>query len=256
MIKITIITVCLNSANTIISTLESISCQSYSNIEHIIIDGGSTDGTIQLIRSWSSHKIKLFINNNLGIYESMNLGIRLASGDVIGMLNSDDLLIDKNVLSDIASIFYFNNPDSVIGDIVYVDSVDLNLIVRDWVSGPYHNAAFKKGWQPAHPTFYLRRDLYNKYGGYDPKFKSAADFELMLRFYEKHNISSEYLPRVLVKMRVGGVSNKSYINIFIANFYNLLAFHKNNISVNYILYPFYRLAPKFFNLIYNKIRNR
>jgi glycosyltransferase involved in cell wall biosynthesis len=255
-LKVSIITVCLNSSKTIISTLQSISDQAYSNIEHIIVDGGSTDGTLDLVKTWRSHEIKLINRPNLGIYQSMNTGINLSTGDIVGILNADDFFSDNTVITDITNIFQNKNPDAIFGDIVYVHQSNLNLIIRNWSSGPYRKDAFKMGWQPPHPTFYLRRDLYMKYGLYDAAFKTAADFELMLRFFEIHEISSEYLPRVLVKMRIGGVSNKSYRNILIANYANLLAFNKNNLKVNYFLYPLFRLLPKFINLIYNKILNK
>lgn len=251
-IKVSIITVCLNSSDTILSTLQSISEQTYTNIEHIVVDGGSSDLTLNIVSEWSSHKIKLVSRPNLGIYQSMNVGLAISTGDIVGFLNSDDFFIDKSVILDVVKIFREKQPDAVFGDIVYVDSKNFEFIIRNWSSGPYYFEAFKKGWQPPHPAFYVRRDIYIKYGGYDHSFGSAADFELMLRLFEKHNISSVYLSKVLVKMRLGGVSNKSYKNILVANIHNLNAFKKNKISVNYILYPFYRLLPKLLNYIYNK----
>jgi glycosyltransferase involved in cell wall biosynthesis len=254
-LKITIITVCLNSRSTIESTFNSILFQKYKNIEHIVIDGGSKDGTIEFVQNWSHHRVYLIIKEKLGIYESMNLGINMSTGDIVGFLNSDDYFSDFNVVADIASVFNNKNIDSVFGDVVFVDPANLNKIVRTWNSGPYNIFSFKKGWQPAHPTFYLRKTLYLKYGFYDKNFKTAADFELLLRYFERYKITSKYIPRVLIIMRNGGISNKFSLNLLSSNFQNINAFSKNNIHINPYLYLLYRLLPKILNIIFFKFNS-
>jgi glycosyltransferase involved in cell wall biosynthesis len=215
--KFSIITVSFNSLNTIADTVHSISTQSYSDIEYLVIDGASADGTLKLLNSLND-KIDILISEaDDGIYDAMNKGIGMASGDVIGILNSDDIYADELVLSDVAKLFENLEIDAVYADLVYVEKNDTNKVKRKWISGKYTQGDFRKGWMPPHPTFFVRKSVYEKYGKFNLDFISAADYELMLRFIHKHEIKIAYLPRVIIKMRMGGQSNVTIKNRLKAN---------------------------------------
>ena len=243
--KISIITVCYNSAKTIETTFKSVLQQTYSNIEYIVVDGGSTDNTLKIAEKYSEIITVLVSEQDNGLYDAMNKGINLATGDIIGLINSDDLFSDQEALSKVAEVFETNGSlDSVYADLFYVSKHDINKITRRWVSGIKRE--FRYGWHPAHPTFYIKKTVYDRFGLFDLSFKLAADFEIMLRFLEKHNISTTYLKIPLVKMRLGGETNKSWKNIYQQNIECLRAFDKNNLSVSKWLYPLFRIIPKFF----------
>jgi glycosyltransferase involved in cell wall biosynthesis len=228
--KISIITVSYNSAATIQDTINSIANQTYSDIEHIIVDGNSTDGTVRLVQSACS--VTKFISEpDNGIYDAMNKGIALATGDVIGTLNADDFYIDDDVLNKIAAVFADPSIDACYADLIYVEAEDTNQIVRYWQSRPYVPGLFKRGWMPAHPTFFVRRHLYEELGNFDLAFKIQSDFELTMRFLEIYRIKSAYLPKILVKMRIGGVSNNSLKTILKGNIEAYRACKKNNLSI-------------------------
>lgn len=214
--KISIITVCYNSAATIDSTLGSVASQDYPDIEYIIVDGGSTDDTLDIIKRYQNVSI-LVSEPDKGIYDAMNKGIALASGEVIGTLNADDFYIDNTVLSDVAKTFENNTLDACFADLVYVDQNNTDKIARYWKSQQYQSGLFKKGWMPAHPTFLVRKRVYEKFGVFDLNFRIAADFELLFRLIEKNKIRTVYLPRVIIKMRLGGATNKNLKNIRIQN---------------------------------------
>lgn len=214
--KISIITVCYNSATTIDSTLRSVTSQDYPDIEYIIVDGGSTDGTLDIIKRYQNVSI-LVSEPDKGIYDAMNKGIRLATGDVIGTLNADDFYTDNTAVSDVAKTFEDNAVDACFADLVYVDQNNTDKIVRYWKSQQYQPGLFKKGWMPAHPTFFVRKAIYEKFGAFDLNFRIAADFELLFRLIEKNKIRTVYLPRVIIKMRLGGTTNKNLKNIRIQN---------------------------------------
>ena len=233
--KISIITVCFNSANTITETLASIASQDYPEIEHIVIDGGSTDDTLTIIAQYPS--VSLLISEpDAGIYDAMNKGISLASGDIIGILNSDDIYASSQVISEVATVFSDTTIDACYADLVYVDYHDTNKIIRYWQSRPFQAGLFKKGWMPAHPTFFVRNIIYQQYGGFDLKFPRQADFELTMRFLELKKIKSRYIANIWVKMRIGGVSNNSIIGIIKGNIEAYHACKKNQLSV--VMWPF------------------
>ena len=244
---VSIITVCLNARNTISHAIESVAHQSYPHVEHIVVDGGSTDGTVELVREVEGKVVKLISEPDEGIYDAMNKGLALAEGDVVGFLNADDVYFDEKVVETVVAEMEKRNVDSCYGDLVYVNS-DLSKVVRYWRSSPYRPGSFKKGWHPPHPTFFVKRWVYERYGGFDTRFEISADFELMLRFLEKFKISSVYLPKPLVKMRVGGTSNRSVSNIIKGNINCYKAFKKNGLDVS-VLYPFYRLLPKIWQFL-------
>lgn len=205
--KISVITASWNSAATIEDTLRSVTSQDHPDIEYIIIDGGSTDGTLDIVERYRSRISQVVSGKDGGIYFALNKGISLATGEVIALLHSDDFYADNQVLSRVAACFEKNTCDSVYGDLQYVDQEDTSKVTRTWISGEYVHGRFLKGWMPPHPAFFLRRSCYEKYGSFNTSFRTAADYELMLRMLHKHRVSTAYLPGVLVKMRTGGASN-------------------------------------------------
>jgi glycosyltransferase len=215
--KVTIITVCYNSEKTIEDTIQSVINQDYPNIEHIIIDGLSTDNTLEIVNKYKDKITKVVSEKDKGLYEAINKGINLATGDIIANLNSDDFYIDTNVIEEVVAKMEFDKTDTLYADLYYVDATDTNKITRHWKSGDYKVGLFFKGWMPPHPTFFVKKEVYANYGKFNLAFKSAADYELMLRFIHKHQCSISYLPRVVVKMRIGGVSNSSLLNRIKAN---------------------------------------
>ena len=228
--KISIITVAFNSAKTIKGTIESIISQDYNNIEYLIIDGGSTDGTLDIVKSYAEH-VKYYVSEpDNGIYDAMNKGIKAATGDVIGILNSDDFYPNSFVLSNVAKLFQKYSCDAVYGDLVYVKANDINKIKRYWQAGEYSTSKIKNGWMLPHPTFFVKKKIYTRYGLYDTDLKSAADYEMILKLLYKHNISVHYLPMILVNMRMGGESNKSFWNRIKANKEDSLAWTKNQLN--------------------------
>ena len=228
--KISVITAVFNGSKTIVPCIESVRKQTYKEIEHIIIDGGSTDGTLDIIEKYSSKVAKVISEPDKGIYDAMNKGISLASGDIIGILNSDDLYADIDVLSSVARVSSNPAVDSCYGDLVYVDPLDTDRIIRYWKSTPYNDRLFYKGWMPPHPTFFVKRAIYKKMGLYRLDLGSAADYELMLRLLLKTGITTRYIPSVLVKMRCGGKSNASLLNRMIANRYDRKAWKINGLK--------------------------
>lgn len=213
--KVSIITACFNSAATIRDTIESVLSQGHDDIEYIIIDGASTDNTLEIVKEYSSRIAKIVSEKDQGIYFALNKGIQLATGEVIGILHADDMYNSNFVVASVAE--QMKLVDAVYGDLQYVDRTNANKVIRNWKSGQYHAGMFRKGWMPPHPTFFLKKRCYDQFGLYDTSFKTAADYELMLRMIHKLGVSVAYIPEVLVKMRVGGVSNKSLKNRIKAN---------------------------------------
>jgi len=233
---ISLITATFNSEKVLSYNLKSVKKQSFKNFEHLVIDGKSTDKTISLAKSFD-HVSKIISEPDKGIYDAINKGIKNSTGEIIGFLNSDDTFYDENSLQYIYSAFD-DNIDCVFGDLIYTD-INEN-IKRVWKGSVFKKGAFKKGWMPAHPTFYCKRSVYEKLGLYDDSFKIAGDFELMLRFLEKHNIRSKYIPKTLVNMKVGGASNnglKSKLDIVKEEF---RAFNQNEIDLNKLSYIFHK----------------
>jgi glycosyltransferase involved in cell wall biosynthesis len=243
--KVSIITVSYNSAKTIGDTISSVRKQSYNNIEYIVVDGNSTDGTIEIVRQFvdamqdASQGVvtKFLCERDKGIYDAMNKGLALATGDIIGVLNSDDFYCSNDVLENVVRAFEEKETDCLYGDLNYVDPVDTSKIVRKWRSGAYFRKNFLKGWMPPHPTFFVKKSCYARLGTFDTQFKSAADYELMLRFLFKESCSAQHLPKVMIHMRAGGVSNVSLKNRIRANREDRLAWKING------------LKPKWFTLL-------
>ncbi|MEP6796450.1 MAG: glycosyltransferase family 2 protein [Saprospiraceae bacterium] len=213
---VSIITVTYNSSITIRDTLRSLAIQDYPNIEHIIVDGSSTDNTLDIIRSFP-HVKQVYSEKDNGIFDAMNKGLRYANGKIIGILNSDDFYISETVISKIVNQLKANKADAVYADLIYVHPIHVDRILRTWIAGPYDVNRFLNGWMPPHPTFFARKEVYDKYGGFHSHLRFAADYELMLRFLYKYKIKATYLPQCIVKMRSGGHSNSSYKNRLKAN---------------------------------------
>ena len=232
-----------NNAKTIKDAINSVLNQSYKDIEYIVIDGSSTDGTIDIVQSYGD-KIKFISEKDNGLYDAMNKGIRMATGDVVGILNSDDFYASDKILQIVADEFLKGNIDSVYANLEYIDANDPKRVIRYWRSKKYQEGLFRSGWHPAHPTFFVKKEIYEKYGVFDLSFKIAADYELMLRFFEKCKITSSYVDEVFVKMRMGGESNKSIKNIIKANMESYRAWKVNGLYINplrFLLKPFSKI---------------
>jgi len=242
-LKISIITVSFNSASTILETINSVNDQSYKNIEHVFIDGLSTDNTLDIIKKKSSRNPLIISEKDNGLYDAMNKGIKLATGNVIGILNSDDFFKNKLVIDKIVKEFKFSGSDIVYGNIDYVNKD--GDIVRFWKSNKFKS--FKKGWHPPHPSLFVKKTIYEKYGVFNTDFKIAADFELMLRFFERHSVQSSYLNDTIVTMLVGGVSN-TFTGILKGRSEIKKAFKKNKISPSFF-YIIQRYLPKLIKIL-------
>lgn len=211
--KISVITAVFNCRETIDAMLDSVSRQDYGHIEHIVVDGASTDGTIEVLNARNNEIDVLVSERDQGIYYALNKGVRLATGDVIGFLHADDVFADNHVVSRIAAALVNPDVDAVYGDLEYVSSARHGRVVRRWHAGDFSRGQLKWGWMPPHPTFYVRRAVYERFGLFDTKYRIAADYDLMLRFLGSGSVNPVYLSDVLVKMRLGGVSNRSIGNI-------------------------------------------
>jgi glycosyltransferase involved in cell wall biosynthesis len=239
--KISVITATYNSAATVRDTLTSIRLQDYPDIEHIIVDGRSSDGTLEIVANFP-HIARIVSEKDKGIYDAMNKGIRLATGEVIGILNSDDIYIDRAVLSAVAQAFGDPAVMTVYADLQYVHPENLDKVKRTWITGPFRKNSFYYGWMPPHPTFFVRKEVYERIGLFNTDLRSAADYELMLRILLRYGVSTYYIPRVIVKMRAGGMSNASLRNRLLANREDRLAWKLNG------------LKPYFFTLYLKPLR--
>lgn len=252
--KVSVITATYNSEDYVQENIDSVFSQTYNNVEHIVVDGKSTDKTLNILKE-NEHKIAKWTSEpDNGIYDAMNKGINFATGEVIAFLNSDDFYADGKVIEKVVNVFKNNNVDSVYGDLVYV-SKKSERRVRSWNSGEYSNGIMEKGWMPPHPTFFVKKEIFDKFGFFYTNFKISADYELMLRFLHKHRISTYYIPEVLVKMRTGGESNR------VRNYISKYKEDYEAMKINNIKLPFYCLLnkslskiPQFFLHLFQKSR--
>ncbi len=226
--KVSIITATYNSESTIIDTIKSLESQTYINIEYIIVDGLSTDSTIELIKKHSSRVSTFIIEKDKGIYDALNKGLAVATGDIVGFLHSDDLFATDFSVSNLVAAFQ-NQSDAVYADLEYVAKSDLNKVIRLWRSGTFNLAKIRSGWMPPHPTFYMKTSLYKKFGGFNLNYKIAADYDSLLRYLWVNKIKVSYLPEVLIKMRVGGASNRSLKNIYNKSLEDISALKLNGV---------------------------
>ncbi len=240
--KISIITTTYNSATTIEQTIQSVLNQSYTNIEYIIIDGGSSDGTLDILNRYKAQLYKIVSERDNGIYDALNKGIDLATGDIIGILHSDDFYMNSNVIENVANTFNQNQCEALYANLYYVDKDDTTKIKRKWHSGKYSEGAFLNGWMPPHPTFFVKKEIYNRLGKFNLQFATAADYELMLRFIHKNKIKLAYLNEFIVKMRIGGKSNDTVKSRVTANLDDRKAWEVNG------------LKPRFYTLTLKPLR--
>jgi glycosyltransferase involved in cell wall biosynthesis len=229
--KVSIVTVVYNNVKTIKDAINSVLNQTYENIEYIIIDGQSTDGTVEIVKSYGTKIDKFICEQEHGIYDAMNKGLKLATGDIIGILNSDDFYISNDVIEKVVKVFEKHQVKSMFADLVYVKADNLNKIVRYYDSSYFSPDKFAYGLMPAHPTFFAKREVYEKYGYFKTDYKIAADFELLARLLSKNSLSYFYLPEPLVKMRLGGIST-SVSSLYINSKEQLRACHENSIKTN------------------------
>tara|TARA_B100001248_G_C27281930_1_gene408141 strand:- start:93 stop:869 length:777 start_codon:yes stop_codon:yes gene_type:complete len=251
--KISIITVCYNSSTTIRDTIVSVLNQDYNDIEYIIVDGLSSDNTLEIVHEYRDKIKEIISEEDAGLYDAMNKGLMCAAGRIIGFLNSDDIYASASVLTDVVNTFKKQGTDSVYGNLVYVDKINTNIVKRQWTFTNSINASFKSGWHPPHPSLFIRKEIYLKHGNFDINLRLAADFDLMLRFLEYYKVTTFYLPQLIVKMRLGGESNNSFKNIIFQNIEIMHSFKKYNIKINPYLYLFKRIVPKILNLLKIKI---
>ena len=249
--KISVITVTYNSEKTLEDTLKSVISQSYSNVEHVIMDGGSTDATLRILDSYRENLSIVVSEPDDGIYDAYNKALNYASGDIIAILNSDDVFYDNNVLDLVASEFASTASDIVYGDLALVHEDNLSSVVRFWKSTKFIIGSFKNGWHPPHPSFFVRRSVYQKHGHFDLSLPVSADFELMLRFMEVHKCVAVYVPQILTRMRVGGHS-QSFWNILKGGSSILQSFKKNGIKVQPVLYFANRYFTKLKQVFFSK----
>ena len=246
--KISIITSVYNNKNTIIDAIESILNQTYNNIEYIVVDGASSDGTVDVIQKYKDNIATFVSERDKGIYDGLNKGISLATGDVIAFLHSDDLYASNDVIQMIVDEFQKDKSlDGVYGDLIYTPKGDTSKVLRYWKSREFNVELLKKGWMPAHPTFFVKKEVYDKYGSFDLNFKISGDYDFMLRVLSSA-IKVKYIPKVFYKMRMGGESNKSLKNIIQKSREDLLALKKNNVG------GFFTLLIKNFSKIGQFIR--
>lgn len=227
--KISVITAVYNRASTIETAIQSVIAQKDVDVEYVIIDGNSTDGTDKVIQQYQ-HSIHQYIReSDDGIYDALNKGVNVSTGDVVGFIHADDFIAEKHTLKHVAQALSDDELDGVYGDLVYVDETNTNRITRYWNAGQYDSNKFRFGWMPPHPTVYLRRSCYEKFGLFNLQMKTAADYELMLRMMVKHKIRMKYIPEVMVRMRSGGASNASVKNRLNANRDDQLAWSMNGL---------------------------
>ncbi len=251
--KISVITVSYNSAKTIVDALNSVAAQTYRNVEHIVVDGASTDETVVRVRNHFDSSIQLVSEPDKGIYDAMNKGILLARGEILGFLNSDDFYADETVLAKIANAFQDPTVVACYADLVYVTQ-DNSRVVRYWKSKPFTKGDFAKGWCPAHPTFYVRKSVIERLGLFDQSYKLAADVEFMMRYLERGQVRAAYIPHVLVRMRLGGATNQSWKNIVQQNKEILAALRKNGVPFSRMWFAANKVVSRLWQFAAGRVR--
>ena len=228
---ISIITASFNNASTLPQTIDSVHSQTYNNIEYLIIDGNSTDGSLEIIKSFASGISKFISEKDTGIYDALNKGIGMASGDIIGFLHADDTYASNDILSKVAEAFE-KSPDiwAVYGDLVFVSQSDPDKIIRSWKSRPFQKSLLSKGWMPAHPTLFLRKSVYDKFGGFNTNYRIAADYDFILRIFSQPGFSSTYIPEIFIRMRMGGASTGKLNNLIRKSKEDFLILRRNKVG--------------------------
>lgn len=245
--KVTLITVAYNSAKTIRKTLESIASQDYPDIEHIVIDGASKDNTVEIVKEFKNVH-RLISEPDKGMWDGLNKGLAIAEGEIIGMLNSDDVYADDTIISQVVAAFKKYQVDTVYGDIQFVSNKEPDKVVRYYSSKKFHPGRFRYGYMPAHPSFFVKRGVYEKYGHFKPDYKIAADYDLMIRFLKVHQVSYKYLDLMMVNMLIGGMSNDSLKSIYILNKEIVRTCRENGIYTNLFI-----VSLKYFRKVFELI---
>ena len=246
--RVSVVTIVWNNREFIADAIESVLLQSYPDIEYIVKDGGSTDGTLEVIQKYCDQykgRVKLLTGKDNGLYDAMNNGMQKASGDIIMHLNADDFYTTKDSVAHMVQAMVETGADIGWGDMLYVDRKDKNKVTRRWRSAPYSPGRFQRGWHPPHASFSVRRAVYEKYGWFNTDFKISADYELMLRFLEKNKVPSYYVPETIVTMRAGGVSGRAWNRITRIRKEDLAAWRLNGLKgglLATILKPLSKLA--------------
>jgi len=228
--KITVITVCYQSAATLADCIQSVAGQEYENLEHWLIDGASTDGSQDLIQSLEHDRLRWISEPDEGLYHAMNKGLGRATGDIVGFLNADDVFDHPTVLQEVAEAFAEPEVQAAYADLCYVDPEDFSKVQRYWRAEPFEPGMFRRGWMPPHPTFYARKSVYEEHGNFDTHYRFGADWDLLMRLFEKAKIETRYVPSTWVRMRTGGVTNRSLKNVLRNNWECLRAFSRNGLS--------------------------
>lgn len=246
--KISVITACRNSEDTIGEALESVFAQTHRDVEYIVVDGGSKDGTVEILRRYAERIQHLTSEPDRGVYDAMNKGLALATGDVVGFLNSDDIYVHSGILARVAAVMADPAIDGCYADLFYVKHDDGTRAVRRWVSRPYAPGLFRRGWMPPHPTFFVRRACYEKFGGFDTQLSISADFELAMRFLHVHGVRTRYVPETWVRMRMGGLSNSDWRTVLRTNIQTYRACRKHGLSVTpwFVIAKIASRIPQFF----------
>jgi glycosyltransferase involved in cell wall biosynthesis len=245
-VKVSIVIVVYNNRSTVAQAIESVLSQRDADIELIVVDGASTDGTREVLAQYASYISVLVSEPDQGIYDALNKGIGLATGDIVGFLHSDDLLADDAAITRVIDCMQDSRVDAVYGDLVYVRQGDTERVVRTWRAGGFIPSSLARGWMPPHPTFYARREIYKRFGSFDTTFRIAADYDCMLRFL-KAGIRVVYIPHLQVRMRVGGISNRSFASIVAKSVEDFRALRNNNIGAAVALIcKNVRKVPQFF----------
>lgn len=229
-LRVSIVTAVRNRADSIAAAMESVRAQNWAGIEHVVVDGASTDGTLEILARYRDGIDRLISEPDAGVYDALNKGIRLATGDVIGFLHSDDEYASPDAVAAVARAFEDPNVGAVYGDLVYVSKRDPRQVVRYWKAGPYSRCKLALGWMPPHPTFYARRELYERMGGFDTRFKIAADYDHMLRMLWQGRVRPAYVQDVLVRMRTGGMSNRSVFTMLQKSCEDFAALRQNQLG--------------------------
>ena len=253
--KISIICVCFNSQETIGDCITSILKQTYKNSELVIIDGNSTDKTLSIIENFKQKmpNLKVISEKDKGVYDAMNKGIKIASGDVIGFLNSDDFYPNQGILNEVSQSFINDAKiDGCYSDLIYVDRKRPKKIVRYWQPHHFVKGSFSKGWMVPHPTFFARKVIYNKYGNFDLKYNLASDVDLMIRFFEIKRINFKYIPKIFVYMRLGGITNQSIKNIYLQNIEILRSLRSHNLQSNLFIFLFFKIIHRLKQYFFNR----
>jgi len=241
-VKVSVITVSYNNRETLEETITSVSTQSYEELEYIIVDGDSTDGTKNLIKKYEDQLSMWISEPDEGMYDAMNKGLAMATGDLVGFLHADDFYASPDVIEQVVETLLQETADACYADLKYVHKSNSAKVIRTWKSGKYEPGYFFNGWMPPHPTLFVKKEIYERYGGFKTELGTAADYELMLRLIHKHRIKLAYLPETIIKMRVGGESNSSIINRLKAHHYDRKAWKMNS------------LKPRFYTLWLKPLR--